>query len=189
MRSQDGELLTVDPSKIGSLSAYTKEEIALTKGDWIRITRNNKALGVANGERYRVEQITGDAVVLNNGAALPRGERLHLQYGYAATIHSAQGLTSNRVIIDADTKSLTSNRAVFYVAISRPRFNLAIYTDDKKALSQVMSREPKKYAALELRGTDLEKKMVAAQLQRQTLMKAMRPTQKQPPTLKPTRQR
>ena len=31
--------------------------------------------------------------------------------------------------MDADTRSLTSNRAVYYVAISRARHNLTIYTD------------------------------------------------------------
>lgn len=171
VRSPDGEIHEVNPAKLGSVSVFTKEEIELTKGDWVRVTRNNTPLGVANGERYQVESVTKEAVTFTNGISLPRENRLHLQYGYAATVHSAQGLTTDRVLIDADTKSLTSNRAVFYVAISRPRHELKIYTDNKGKLSEVMAREPKKYAALELRSEGLEKKIADAAIQRQLLAK------------------
>ena len=59
--------------------------------------------------------------------------------------------TDYRVLVDANTKSLTSNRAVFYVAISRPRNDITLFTDDASKLAAAMSREPKKFAALELR--------------------------------------
>jgi ATP-dependent exoDNAse (exonuclease V) alpha subunit len=168
-----GKPIMIDPDAMSNLSAYKKQEIPLAQGDWVRMTRNNPALDVANGNRHRVEKITADTVILSGGIQLPRSERLHMQYGYATTVHSAQGLTSNRVIIDADSKSLTSNRAVFYVAISRPRHDLTIFTDDKSKLAEVMSREPKKYAALELRGEVLEKQMFDLALQRQALLKTM----------------
>jgi conjugative relaxase-like TrwC/TraI family protein len=173
VRGQDGKDISIDPSKLRGLSIYTKQTLPLAKGDWVRLTRNNTNLGVANGERYQIEKISKDAVTLSNGVKLPRAERLHMQYGYATTVNSAQGLTTDRVMIDADTKSLTSNRAVFYVAISRPRHELFVFTDSKKKLAEVMSREPKKFAALELRSDDLEKKMVSAALQRQALSKSL----------------
>jgi hypothetical protein len=172
LRDGDGQIHQVDPSILGSMSAFTKEQIDLAAGDWVRVTRNNSNLGIANGERYQVEQVMVDSVKFTNGIDLPRTGRLHMQYGYAATVHSAQGLTTNRVMIDADTKSLTSNRAVFYVAISRPRNELKIYTDDKAKLSEVMSREPKKYAALELRSDVTEKEIADMEIERQLLAQA-----------------
>ncbi|HDR9474426.1 Multifunctional conjugation protein TraI [Burkholderia multivorans] len=145
-----GELL-VDASKLDGISSYERTEIELVQGDWLRITRNNNKVGVYNGERHRVAAVEPDAIVLENGARLSRENAIHAQHGYAQTVHSAQGLTTNRVLMDADTHSLTANRAVFYVAISRARHDLAIYTDDRSRLAETMSREPKKYAALELR--------------------------------------
>lgn len=177
LRSPIGEIHQVDPAKHRAISVYSQEVVPLVPGDLIRITRNNNNIGLKNGDRLKVAAVDDGKVTLANGIELPRSERLHLQYGYATTVHSAQGLTANRVMIDADTASLTSNRAVFYVAISRPRHFLKIYTDDKSKLGSVMSREPKKYAALELRGADLEKKMLAAALQRQALAKAIKPVE------------
>ncbi|WP_312574032.1 hypothetical protein, partial [Staphylococcus saprophyticus] len=65
-------------------------------------------------------------------------------------------------LMDADTKSLTANRDVFYVAISRARHDIAIYTNDRSKLAETMSREPKKYAALELRDNRREDEVLRA---------------------------
>ena len=147
----DKTIQKVDPRNIGDLSVYEPNRIELAKDDWIRITRNLKMHDLANGERYQVKEITSKEITLSNGVKMPTNERLHMQYGYVTTVHSAQGLTEDRVLIDANTKSLTSNKAVFYVAISRPRHELTIYTNDKSKLPDSMARVPKKFAALDLR--------------------------------------
>ena len=175
LQGPDGIKQVIDPAAYKNFSAYAKEEIELAAGDWVRMTRNNSNLGIANGERYQVERLTRDAVHLSNGVALPRDDRLHMQYGYAMTVHSAQGMTKDRVIIDVDTHSLTSNRAVFYVAISRPRNELSIYTNDRNQLPETVAREPKKFAALELRREELEQAMLDKELSRSALARAMRP--------------
>ncbi|MEX3557771.1 MAG: AAA family ATPase [Burkholderia sp.] len=159
---KDGNRLLIDAAKLEGVSTYRKAEIELVPGDWVRLTRNDNKQQVYNGERHRVQAVEPDAVVLENGARLSREGHIHAQHGYAQTVHSAQGLTSDRVLIDADTKSLTSNRAVYYVAISRPRTDLKIYTDDRSALADTMNREPKKYAALELRDQRRESEILSA---------------------------
>lgn len=159
---KDGNRLSIDAAKLDGVSTYRKTEIELVPGDWVRLTRNDNKQQVYNGERHQVRAIEPDAVVLENGARLAREGHIHAQHGYAQTVHSAQGLTSDRVLIDADTKSLTSNRAVYYVAISRPRTDLRIYTDDQGKLAGTMSREPKKYAALELRDQVRESEVLRA---------------------------
>jgi len=45
---------------------------------------------------------------------------------------------------------MTTGRDVYYVAISRPRFEASIYTDDRGRLPAAISREQPKYAALDL---------------------------------------
>lgn len=173
-----GNRTTFDPSEQKNFSAYSHQDILVSPGDWLRMTRNNSKLGIANGERYKVEAVTANTIRLQGGIELPRDRRLHLQYGYAMTVHSAQGLTMDRVLMDVNTTSLTTNRAVFYVGISRPRHELGIYTNDPTKLPEAVAREPKKYAALELRGDELEQKFLAQELSRQALAKAMRTTEK-----------
>lgn len=173
-----GKTITFNPAELRNFSGYTQEKVALSPGDWVRMTRNNNRLGIANGERYKVEAVTPTSIKLQGGIELPRSRRLHMQYGYAMTVHSAQGLTMDRVLMDVNTNSLTTNRAVFYVGISRPRHELAIYTNNKSKLPESVAREPKKYAAMELRGQELEQKFLAQEMGRQALLKAMRQTEK-----------
>jgi hypothetical protein len=78
-------------------------------------------------------------------------------------------------MIDANTKSLTSNRAVFYVAISRPRHELTIYTDSRAKLADTMIREPKKFAALELRGLEQENALLGEALRRHVVRQEAHP--------------
>src|ERR1044072_8751252 len=75
----------------------------------------------------------------------------HLDYGYAVTSHSSQGLTFDRVLINADTRQsvLLLNDRTAYVAISRARYDALIYTDSTQNLSDALNREINKTTALE----------------------------------------
>jgi conjugative relaxase-like TrwC/TraI family protein len=174
LAGSDGTKHELSPASLKNFSVYGKETISVAPGDWIRMTRNNSPLGIANGERYQVARVSPETLEFTNGLVLPRDTLLHLQYGYAMTAHSAQGLTKDRVLMDVDSASLTSNRAVFYVGISRPRKELFLYTDNKKLMPEKVAREPKKYAALELRDTKLESFIREREVSRQSLLRAVR---------------
>ena len=135
------------------VSVYQPERAELAPGDKVRITRNDATLDVANGDRFTVEAVTKEAVTLRSdhrSIVLPTDKPLHLDHAYAATVHSSQGLTADRVLIDADAKSRTTAKDVYYVAISRARHDAKIFTDDKSALPKAISRENVKHAALDL---------------------------------------
>jgi hypothetical protein len=53
-------------------------------------------------------------------------------------------------MIDADVKSATANESLYYVAISRPRSEVLMYTDDRELLPIAMSQLDNKVAALDL---------------------------------------
>ena len=188
VQAPDGRRFTFDPSRQSMLRLYEREIVELAPGDWVRISANDRALGIFNGQRYQVAAVDATHVTVksrvvgsshgrgdgnNNGdeIKIDRTRPIHLQHAYACTIHSAQGLTKNRVLVDANTKSLTSNRAVFYVAISRPRNDITLFTDDASKLAAAMSREPKKFAALELRDGRLEASVLKAKLDRSAKVK------------------
>lgn len=166
---ENGEPVCFDPSRHSMLRVCERENIDLAPGDLVRMCANDKPLGLVNGERYEVVTIDASLLRLQREGRelnIKLGRPLPLQHGYASTIHSAQGLSRERVLVEANTKSLTSNRAVFYVAISRARSDITLFTDDAARLGAAMSREPKKFAALELRDAASEKRTLDGKLER-----------------------
>ena len=138
------------------LSAFVPKQQPLAPGDLIRITANNRALGLVNGDLGKVLDIEPNqyrlTVEFNDGrkVSMDCSQPLIMDYGYCSTVYSAQGQTCERVMIEADANSLTSNLKSFYVAISRARQTAKIYTDDRELLPLAMSREYEKSSALEL---------------------------------------
>ena len=63
----------------------------------------------------------------------------HCNYGYASTVHAAQGLTADRVIavLGTDAGKLTDQKT-FYVEISRARDEAIILTDDRLELADTL---------------------------------------------------
>jgi ATP-dependent exoDNAse (exonuclease V) alpha subunit len=79
---------------------------------------------------------------------LPTGRPLHLEHAYASTVHSSQGLTNDRTLIALDTKSRTTSMNLYYVAISRARYEARVYTDSVKSLPAAIARRFDKTTAL-----------------------------------------
>src|SRR6516225_9998108 len=79
-------------------------------------------------------------------------EHPHLDYGYAVTSHSSQGVTADRVLVHVDTEQAHEqliNSRLAYVSVSRGRYDAHIYTNDGRNLSEELSRETSKRSALE----------------------------------------
>jgi ATP-dependent exoDNAse (exonuclease V) alpha subunit len=158
----DGEHVHWRPAVQSNMSAYRENIRELSVGDAVRLTANNHAQDLINGDRATVVSIDPDRQTVDlrkaNGDAitLDASKPLHMDYGYCSTVHSAQGQTTDRVLIEADTKSATSNESLYYVAISRARSEVTIYTDDKTMLPEAMGREDVKEAALDVKRHDRE---------------------------------
>jgi UvrD-like helicase C-terminal domain len=79
--------------------------------------------------------------------------KAQLPYGYAVTSHSSQGQTADRVLVHVDTEQAGEklvNRRLAYVAVSRSRYDAQLYTNDAAKLSEALSRDVSKYAALDV---------------------------------------
>jgi len=153
VEGKNGQRVTFSPMVYNRLSVYKLERKELVAGDRVRITRNDAGLDVANGDRFTVVNASKTEIVLSNGKRdirLSTEKPLHLDYAYASTVHSVQGLTSKHVLYDADSKSPITSREVFYVAISRAREHAAIYTNDASKLPAAVARATQKHGALDL---------------------------------------
>lgn len=158
---EDGAQVGWQPALAHRLGVFTAQPQALAVGDLVRITANDRARGLVNGDLGRVQTLQAHDVGLRMADGrqlwLDGTRPLLLDYGYCSTVHAAQGQTCSRVLIDADAHSLTANRSSFYVAISRARDSAHIYTDDREMLPIAMGREHERQAALELlRGRGME---------------------------------
>jgi ATP-dependent exoDNAse (exonuclease V) alpha subunit len=153
VRGEKGEAVEFSPMMCRRLSVYEPERSELAAGDRIRITRNDAVRDLANGDRFTVAAVTPALVTLTDGkrsVQLPADRPLHLDHAYATTVHASQGTTADRVLIDAATKSRTTAKDVYYVAISRAKLEARIYTDDKSKLPNAVGRDHVKHAALDL---------------------------------------
>ncbi|AJA07016.1 conjugal transfer protein TraA [Sphingopyxis fribergensis] len=103
-------------------------ERAFASGDRIIFLRNGRELGVKNGSLGSVESVSPArmAVTLDDGrrVAFDLKDYAHLDHGYAATIHKAQGMTVDRVQVLA-TPGVDSHST--YVALSRHREQVSLY--------------------------------------------------------------
>jgi conjugative relaxase-like TrwC/TraI family protein len=147
--------VTYDPRRLTGVSIYRENEQRFAVGDRLQFVAPDKNIGVANRELGTIENISsrGDLTI-----RLEKGRRVeldpsvnrHFDHGYAVTSHSAQGLTADRVLINADAKAHPDlvNSRFAYVAVSRARSDARIYTDDWPAMEARLGTEISKSSAL-----------------------------------------
>jgi hypothetical protein len=73
----------------------------------------------------------------------------HFDHGYAVTSHSAQGLTTERVLVNIDSNMHPDliNTRLAYVSISRAAQDAQIFTNDARGLAEALSRNVTKASA------------------------------------------
>jgi ATP-dependent exoDNAse (exonuclease V) alpha subunit len=157
VRKPDGKELSYDPSRLRGITAYQELERQFAVGERIQFTAPNRTLGVANRDLGTIERINenGELTVrLNQQENVTFDSRTmpHFDHGYAVTSHSAQGLTTERVLINIDGNSHKDlvNRRLAYVAISRASHDAQIYTDNVPLLVKNLSHQVTKTSAIEL---------------------------------------
>jgi hypothetical protein len=152
-----GNIVTYDPRRLAGVNVYREVARDFSVGDRIQFTSPDKALGVANRDLAVIESIRPDGGIsarLDNGRQIEFDAQTHrhFDHGYAVTSHSAQGLTAERVLINADTTVHPDllNSRFGYVAVSRASHEATIFTNDANRLGPQLSTEVSKSSALEV---------------------------------------
>lgn len=155
IKDDAGKDISVKP-KNTAMTIYNKNEIEISKGDILRVTKSNQNIDQATGDIYKVIKLNKESkkafVEANNGEIkeLDLNKKNHLDHAYAMTVHSSQGTTVDKVIVNLDTKSKITNKEVFYVAISRARHEAHVYTDSVKEMSNAVKQATVKNNASQL---------------------------------------
>jgi len=151
------KITTYDPRRLTGVSVYREIDRDFSVGDRIQFTAPDKSLGVANRDLAVIESIGSDGRVSarldsNRQVEFNATQHRHFDHGYAVTSHSAQGLTSERVLVHADTAvhpELLNSRFA-YVSISRASHQVTLFTDDMAQLNSHLGAEVSKTSALEI---------------------------------------
>jgi len=153
----------------GQLNIFEQKDIELAKNDIIVITKTDKKQNLLNSERGVImgvdkekKQITvdfGDKGIKK--IDLSKGD-IGLDYGYSLTTYKAQGVTVDRAIVVSNTSgnaSKMNNLNNFYVAVSRQKLKVEVYTDNVNKLQKQVGVEQQKTSTLDFSKTttDLQK--------------------------------
>ena len=124
-----------------AFAVYRQHEIPLAVGDTVRALEAMEDNGVMRGDVATVKTINRRQKTLTleigkKEAVVPLDSQ-KLDHGYYSTPHGAQGLSVDASIVLANGHALRAlPREALYVAISRGREKLTIFTDSKAQLAE-----------------------------------------------------
>ncbi|HZU39041.1 MAG TPA: AAA family ATPase, partial [Gemmataceae bacterium] len=150
---RDGEQV---PTELANrFELYRPVELALAVGDRVRITAGGKTKDgkhrLSNGSLMTVQGFTsrGD-IIVDHGWVIDH-DFGHLTHGYVVTSHASQGATVDKVFVGISSESLpATHQRTGYVAFTRGKEKVEIYTDDRKELLRALSRPDEPVSATEL---------------------------------------
>lgn len=156
--SSDKKTFTVDlkkeAQKIKAVASIEKRSFVV--GDKVMNLKNDKNLGTVDGKvKGTMNGEVGYVTGINKGkmtvdfdgkqAVFDLKKENSIDHAYAMTVHKSQGVTSKGALVFLDTKNRGMNNSnAAYVAMSRHKESLTLFTDDRdKLLDQITSRQEK----------------------------------------------
>jgi ATP-dependent exoDNAse (exonuclease V) alpha subunit len=158
VRIDAGRTVTYNPTRLSGVNVYTESERLFAEGDRIQFRAPFADQRVANGELGTITKIEQNQIHValddERKISFDASRFPHIDHGYAVTSHTSQGLTVDRVLLNADTQESFRllNERMAYVALSRARDEALIYTDSVPNLRETLSRAADKEMALDALG-------------------------------------
>ena len=145
----DGREWRFDPRKTASIQVYDEARtLCVAEGDRL-IARgaieaegaDGKAVRIQNGTALEVVRATDAGVIVRDDSKqeFAVGREAQVDYGYAQTVHQAQGQDYQHVIAHAESsrENLTSLSSV-YVTLSRAKDSAVVVTDSQDKLAATL---------------------------------------------------
>jgi len=168
IKNTNGKEYTINTKEHGDkFSVYQTKEIEISKNDRIVTLKNDKQIGVKNGEMWQVKSIDsqGNMVIKNENKekTINIKNYNYIDHAYAVTMHKSQGMTVNKVISDVSSQKTNYNEV--YTAVTRGKTDYAIYTDSKDKFYDKMQIEQAKTSTLDQQQT-LQQQTMATDIAR-----------------------
>ena len=161
--NREGQSRDWSPSKEKAAGVYHPRDMELSPGDKIVFRENQKGMdrttrsggNVRNGQAATIDRLEDGIPIarLDSGKeiALDPSQGQTVDYGWCRTIHASQGATVDHVLI-AGEASRTATAQTAYVAASRERDTLKIYTDNASTLEKNWARVAQRERAITAMG-------------------------------------
>jgi conjugative relaxase-like TrwC/TraI family protein len=174
---EDGQQVTYDPKRLHGIAAYREIARDFAEGDRLQFTVSKPDMDIKNRDLGTVERIDGTNMTVRMDGDKARSltfetsEMRHFDHGYAVTSHSSQGLTTDRVLVNMDTKAHPEliNTRFAYVSVSRASEDARVYTNDATTLAQRLSADISKTSAVEVARPNSETQAHQPQSKEQTM--------------------
>ncbi|MEA5449236.1 MobF family relaxase [Leptolyngbya sp. CCNP1308] len=139
LETPSGSVLSVDPAACPRKTVYTTQAISVAVGDRLKWTRNNPKVGIRNGQGFVVTRLEADGTAtirdgVGQTSTINLSGNQYVDYAWVSTTYSSQGKTAERVLA---LLGETTNREAFYVAISRAKRAVTLYTTSQADLVQL----------------------------------------------------
>jgi conjugative relaxase-like TrwC/TraI family protein len=155
---KNGRRSTMSYRHVHRLTIVAENEMTLAPGDRLQLKFNGQSKeghAITNGELVTVRRVAADGSLTIEDdrltvKTLSPQQRL-FNRGYAVTSYASQGKTVDTVLLaDAACRAAT-NRNQWYVAISRGRKRVIVFTDDKAGLRASIEQSGDRGLALEMK--------------------------------------
>ena len=142
--NRDGDMRDWNPAKEKPVGVYQSRDMELSPGDRIMFKENQRGVDrIRNGESATIDRIENGKPVarLDSGkeVTLDPSKGQTIDYGWCRTVHSAQGATVDHVVVAGEASRVATAQTA-YVAASRERETLKIYTDSPEKLEKSWAR-------------------------------------------------
>src|SRR5215213_325690 len=148
--------------------ATERGERAFAVGDRVMFLRNERSFGVKNGTLGTLERLESSSLLVRlddqRAVSFDLKDYAHVDHGYAATIHKAQGITVDRAHVLASSHL---DRHAAYVGLTRHREGVALHwacedLRDRAGLDRVLSCERAKDTTLDYQAGFAERRGIPA---------------------------
>ncbi|WP_145515918.1 conjugative transfer relaxase/helicase TraI [Yersinia aleksiciae] len=142
LKDDEGQERLISPREAvrEGVTLYKAETLSVSAGDKMRFTKSDVERGFVANSVWQVNAASGDSVTLSDGKQIrtlqpgQSNEHRHIDLAYAITAHGAQGASETFEIAlegaEGSRKAMVE-QASAYVALSRSKQHVQVYTDDK----------------------------------------------------------
>ncbi|HBU1623643.1 TPA: conjugative transfer relaxase/helicase TraI, partial [Klebsiella pneumoniae] len=138
------------------VTLYRQEKITVSQGDRMRFSKSDLERGYVANSIWEVQSVSGDSVTLSDGkltrTLTPKADQAqqHIDLAYAITAHGAQGASEPYAIALEGVAGGREQMASFesaYVALSRMKQHVQVYTDSREGWIKAIKHSPEKATA------------------------------------------
>lgn len=144
----------IDARELLGASIGEKVQMEVVEGEKILITRNNKELGVNNGDIGFVKSFSerkGEVTLSINEkeVTINTNKFKNMSYSYAISINRSQGATVDKAVLVLDSENQQQNAYnLGEVGVTRQKHDLVLITDNKEIVKDQLKNEQVKTSTL-----------------------------------------